>query len=413
MKKPAYQVLFAIAVAFVLMFAAVVKSTRGQWRQAMQLKNELQNELEKRQTIRPVLYGSPVDQLAFPEYERAVDSLSPDVWKRLHEYDTYYEDHRTSAAHFRDTILRADAAVVPQLTFAASCNDIRYELDFSRGYQTGTPHLGKHRAIAALSVLKAEQLLESGRDLEAAETLLAGMQMARDYMHIPNELWVSAGLEVFPSTCNEPLIEGGIAGEPLLGEFSVEALCLLERALATLDSGFRPMGQSGRGSLAYNLNYIQRKGVGDPYFGRGRGNWSFGSWKRGFSKRGDVAASFLAMNEWYDDLETAYGESQEAAHEFLSAGTSEFMERITPTLRTTFGGEFRMQNHRRQRILGLRFARMAVEYRLHGSVTPLADPFGTEILVIEDEDKLRFESAEAARSSRPARYSVTLDRHDF
>ena len=197
----------------------------------------MQARLETADHTRPVLYGTAIRGDAWTEYQSALSLARTDKTLEESVRPTVYANLEPEV---RKRLLAAHAGTLDQLRRGAHCAAARNDIDWARGFFSAEAQsLLMTRALANLAIAQSQARIETGRSVEAVETLLDAAQLGRDLMHshlLIDEMIGSAilGISTFWVAENNQLLD----------RLPPEALERFAQGLAVLDRSIADIGPS-------------------------------------------------------------------------------------------------------------------------------------------------------------------------
>jgi hypothetical protein len=297
---------------------------------------ELRAEARSRKTPRTVLHGTPVEGIAWDQYQIAInDALT---WKEDPNgamLGRFAAGDATVDRGLVDQMMSDHAKALEHLRLGARRTDGQYPYKWEDGAGAELPSLLGSRKLANFGVAQARILRESGRTTEATNLLLDVSMFARDLGANGVLLTWLIGDAVYLTTFNE------FRNLILSGKLTKAQLADLERKLETLDHDFpsiRPALTNENLSVDYTAE--------------------------------------ASMREWFEL--TVHGGWRYG----FSTSTNPLIRMSTPSITRSIeaGGEA---------LARLRLLRAATGFLVNGTVPSLPDPFGTNLLYEDTGTQMR------------------------
>ena len=393
----------ALAVGFVAW--RHVEITQREWQEMVAIADRMQAELDSFEDRRPILYGEPVEGRASDEYARAVRLLAPRVDERLERYRRAGRLDSDSASATAELLAQCADALVAAAN-GAHCEEVGFDVDWSRGFAVRIPSLKDYRALATVMSLTARQHVEAGRPERAAELLLDGMQLGRDLYHAPVLITSLIGGSVLTHSSYETLVD-----ERLIDELSTRALRILAEGMERLDTALATTSRTYQAEIV-----MFTRGITDPdtfaaYLGQPGVDVSYWSRARfGFSKA-RMSAAYVRDSEHWLALMRASDDAPWTDRELaVSAATDHVMKSGNPISSSTIPRLLAAERSRYDAIAQFRIARAEVEFRLTGTEPTVVDPYGGTIVIREHDGQCyaRSRGADDPQSSLHRFESVLL-----
>lgn len=376
------------------------------WNEMLATGAELEAELDRRDTTRPVLRGEPIEGLAYAHYQRAVDSLCDDIQDQWVGYVKARRDDPAHATELRNGLVDQHTAVLEALALGARHTEARPPADWNSSTNRQSLSLLDTRHVANLVVFSAEKHLDEGRADLAVDVLLDGVQFAGDQARSPLLIGRMIGCALLSITTHEALIDGG-----LLDRIPAAQLERLAAGMRTLDSSLPSTESAWDGEIVAFVRTVvdadsRASGLSlNP-------TELLAAWRYGFSTR-LMCAEYVSDSKRWRDLQTesaswSWSEYRGQYEDFQAELSSEG-NGITGVATLHAPG---IEETQRGILTLLNMTRCAIEYRLSGEVSPLPDHFGGQLRVSVLDDELLVESLGPNASERKnTRYSMHVSRH--
>jgi len=258
--------------------------------------------------------------------------------------------------------------------------------------------------LVNLTILAADNHLADDQPGRAVDVLLDGMQYGRDLMAAPLLINRMVGCAMLAIASKEALID-----DDLLARIPAGQLERLARGMARLDAALPGPKLCMDGEISRFIQLVgESSSRTDPFIS----GWSsLEAWRFGFSTRAmyaDYVQVSLHLRNRQLELEHLPWPQQSAQLDALAEELADSSNPLT--------GHLRAFPRAAEPAVGittlLRLTRMAAEYQLTGHATPLPDPFGTQLTVIEIDGTVRIESVGPGDERKRARYSLELAARD-
>jgi hypothetical protein len=377
-KRTVLEIVAVVGVLGVLSIFVFMPDSKARWAAMDTRVTELRAEARSRKTPRTVLHGTPVEGIAWDQYQIAInDALT---WKEDPNgamLGRFAAGDATVDRALVDQMMSDHAKALEHLRLGARRTDGQYPYKWEDGAGAELPSLLGSRKLANFGVAQARILRESGRTTEATNLLLDVSMFARDLGANGVLLTWLIGDAVYLTTFNE------FRNLILSGKLTKAQLADLERKLETLDHDFpsiRPALTNENLSVDYTAEASMRE-------------WFeltvHGGWRYGFSTRGMALAAFEERESYLrrtKDLEKAdFGAVKKEA----AAMEAEALSSTNPLIRMSTPSITRSIEAGGEALARLRLLRAATGFLVNGTVPSLPDPFGTNLLYEDTGTQMR------------------------
>ena len=377
--------------------------TSQSWSEMLAIGNELQRSIESADTTREVLHGTPIQALAFDEYSAALARVDESTFRDLNSYRVARHQQDEASETLRDALLDQHRETLRLLEEGARSTDAHYSIDEGDGSNSDLLDFKACRSIAELTVAAADRHLCEGHPESAVNVLLDGMQFSRDLHESPLLINDVIGIALLAITSKEALIDNG-----LLERFPAPQLERLAAGMAKVDASIAPVGHAMDGDLVRLASNLTNVNGDQEDIALESCSFFFGDYlPRGFSERATLSKYVTQLKRDRDLMHTMHADSwseRRAALEDIAKATSNpiFADSATRWLSA--------EASRRAGMAVFRLARIATEYRATGTTLPLADPFGGEFDLHEQDGTLHVECKRHAGDHAPSKFEFELTR---
>ena len=355
------------AVALLMTSAAIVQSkTDSSWRAMEDAHKALHANWLAQPGTRELLWGTATEGHAFHHYEQAADIMS-----RVIEQDTSLRDligkSDEQVAEMAGKLRKAWQPALAELGTGAHKSHMRVTTDKF----TDRPMVNflNYRWVSNAAAFETRYLRRAGEDQASVRVTLDSLSMAADI-------------------CNEGLLINQITGvamvaiaiEPwtddALRELDPEAATELANGLAKLDAQLPENMQTNR-ELLWLTEQFQKELDQEEWI-------DGGSWRYGFSARWMLADAVLKTAVNYNRMDNTGTTDWNARQRLSNQISKELNECGNDVAAMMFPDLISCEKTIRHSLGKVRLLRMALDIRRGVESEPLADPFGTGPLQIEE-----------------------------
>jgi hypothetical protein len=339
----------------------------------------LHEEMQARNTPRPVLRGEPEPGNSWTDYQLAFDALG--TFKGDHRRITGYVDSGAAADH--DAVaaaLKAHLDVFEHLRRGARRTTGAFPGRWEDGTQMAMPPLYQCQVLAQAAACRAKFLSEEGKHREAAELLLDVAQFSRDIRQNQILLTDMIGQAIHVIAMSE--LRTLVQGEGLrVADFQE-----IDRELEILDRNDPPFGPSLKNEVVcLGFDLMHGQGLRDPQF-RSKA-WE--SWRYAFSSRIMEADALERFDADMAEASGAAGKSWSQACAIYGQLEGRLQVEKNPIVHFFEGGLMVSDRHYRLGVAFTRLLRAASHYRASGEILQPEDPFGGRLLHSEKDGRLK------------------------
>ena len=366
----------AIIAGFLLLIAAglalsVRSSADRAWAAMQRRTRELIAEAQARPSARPVLRGTPEPGNAWTDYDAAaklMESLRPES---MSVYDYLTRKPKAERAAI-EKLVAANGNIVELMRRGTRRSDGAFPYAWDRGISIDGPPLIRLQELGMLAAAHARLLREAGRVREAAEALLDVAQCGGDLRR--NAVLISdlIGLAVISIAIDE------LRELQAASALATEDLAAIDRELEILDRSWADFAITLRNESMTAQTTLLASDSEWP----GRVPKFFSTWRYGFSRklmRANAGAEIAEYMELFIRQESmAWPDRVKAG----KASEMEFTGFANPLAKSYSPGGLSLSSSVRQRRAQLRMLRVAIRFRLDGTVIQLDDPYGDQLRTV-------------------------------
>lgn len=339
------------------------------WRAMVALGEEVRQQWQRQPQARTPLWGEATDECAFEHYSRAatlIDSVDGDrraFFKMIGKSDA---EVAALAAELRPAWQPSIAAM------HSGAHSLR-ALRCAKGVgDEESLNLRTFRSVTNAAMLEARILRHEGNATGSMQLTLDSMTMASDIFHSGVVINQMIGIALL-----------AIAMDPWpdeeLAQLDEQTAASFARGLARLDERMPTRMLTSRETL-WMAEHLQKV--------PNQGDWcGMGTWRYGFSQRWMLADAVLMTARNFERLEQVPGENWIARKELYDQIVEEVLASSNTAAHCMFPHLISAEQSIRHTVGHVRMLRMALDMHRGIASEPLADPFGTGALVIEENDR--------------------------